>query len=137
MSVKDLTAPPDTRPDTGTDPTGTVFTTSRTPPNVTIRPDHLRNANLPESERSVNRWFDAGAFAGVPLGRYGTSAKSVIKGPGVNVWHAGFYKTFGFSEKAPKLRWELTATNFLNHPNWNNPATNISQLGLRPPEKVL
>ena len=25
------------------------------------------------------------------------------------------------------MRWELTATNFFNHPNYNNPATNISQ----------
>lgn len=120
----------------GPDPTGTAFTTSRTAPNVTIRPDHLRSANLPESQRTVNRWFDPAAFQrldppelrGQPLGRYGTSAKGVIKGPGTNVWHVGFYKTFEFAEDAPKLRWELTATNFFNHPNWSNPATNISSL---------
>jgi hypothetical protein len=26
------------------------------------------------------------------------------------------------------MRCELTATNLLNHPNWSNPATNISSL---------
>ena len=26
----------------------------------------------------------------------------------------------------PCLRWELTATNFFNHPNYNNPVTNIT-----------
>jgi hypothetical protein len=24
------------------------------------------------------------------------------------------------------LRWELTATNVLNHPNWSNPGTDLS-----------
>ncbi|MGH9671855.1 MAG: carboxypeptidase regulatory-like domain-containing protein [Bryobacteraceae bacterium] len=111
---------------TGADPTGTAFSTSTTRPIVTIRPDHLRDANLPGSERTVNRWFDAAALAGPPVGRFGTSAKSVIKGPHVNVWHAGFFKSFALTEQV-RLRWELTATYFFNHPNYNNPATNISQ----------
>lgn len=112
---------------TGPDPTGAAFTASRTPANVTIRPDHLRNANLPDGERSVGRWFDAGAFAAPTAGSFGTSPKGVIIGPAVNVWHAGFFKTFRFSERPPLLRWELTATNFFNHPNYSNPATNIAQ----------
>lgn len=48
---------------TGPDPTGTVFTTSRTPPNVTIRPNQLRDPNLPSDQRSIDRWFDPTAFA--------------------------------------------------------------------------
>ncbi|MCL4855571.1 MAG: hypothetical protein KJZ78_29755, partial [Bryobacteraceae bacterium] len=27
-----------------------------------------------------------------------------------------------------RLRLEMTATNFFNHPNWSNPAVNISQV---------
>ena len=110
----------------GPDPTGTAFTASRTPANVTIRPDQLRDATLPDSERSVNRWFDAGAFGAPPAGRFGTSAKGTIKGPGVNVWHAGFYKNFAFGEQI-RLRWELTATNVLNRQNFSNPQVNITQ----------
>ncbi len=113
----------------GPDPVGTAFTGSATPANVTLRPDHLRNANLPDDQRRVNRWFDASAFGNLAagLGRFGGSAKGVIKGPGVNVWHIGFFKTFAITEKI-NLRWELTGTNFFNHPNYSNPATNISQL---------
>ncbi len=110
---------------TGPDPVGTAFTTSRTPAQVTLRPNHLRDANLPGGQRSVNRWFDAGAFAPPTPGFFGTAAKGVIKGPGVNIWHAGFFKYFDLSERA-KLRWELTATNFFNHPNYSNPGTNIT-----------
>jgi hypothetical protein len=113
----------------GPDPAGIFNTGSRTPANVTIRPDHLRNANLAAGDRTVSRWFDASAFGGLSagLGRFGTAAKGVIKGPGVNVWHVGLYKTFPIHERM-LLRWEATGTNFFNHPNWSNPATNISQL---------
>jgi hypothetical protein len=40
----------------------------------------------------------------------------------------GLFKSFNFTEQV-RLRWELTATNFFNHPNYSNPATNISQTG--------
>jgi hypothetical protein len=113
---------------TGPDPTGTAFTANRTPANVTIRPDQLRDGNLPDGERNVNRWFDASAFGAPAAGRFGTSAKGVIKGPGVNVWHAGLFKNFVFREQM-RLRWELTATNAFNHPNWSNPGSlNITDL---------
>jgi hypothetical protein len=43
----------------------------------------------------------------------------------VNVWSAGLGKDFFFGERA-KLRWEMTANNFFNHPNWQNPSTDIA-----------
>jgi hypothetical protein len=94
-----------------------------------LRPDHIRDANLPADQRSVNRWFDASAFQGLAagLGRFGTAAKGVIVGPDVNVWHVGLFKRFHINERM-LLRWEATGTNFFNHPNYSNPATNISQL---------
>ena len=61
---------------TGPDPTGTAFTTSATRPNVTIRPDQLRDPNLPSDQQTVNRWFDAAAFAGAA----GGSLRNFIQG---------------------------------------------------------
>ena len=52
--------------------------------------------------------------------------KGTIKGPGVNVWHAGFYKNFAFGEQI-RLRSELTATNVFNRQNFSNPQMNITQ----------
>jgi hypothetical protein len=109
----------------GPDPTGTAFTSSRTPANVTIRPDMLRDSNLPSSERTVNRWFDPAAFAAPQPGRFGTAGKSVIIGPGNIVFDAGVAKRFRIHERA-RLRLELTATNVFNHPSFGNPAINIS-----------
>ncbi|MBI3278782.1 MAG: carboxypeptidase regulatory-like domain-containing protein [Acidobacteria bacterium] len=110
---------------TGPDPTGTAFTSSRTAPNVTIRPDHLRDANLPDSQRTTNRWFDISAFDAPEPGQFGTSAKGVIKGPNSNVVHARLMKSIPFTERV-RARLELTATNLFNHPNYDNPAVNIS-----------
>ena len=111
----------------GPDPTGTAYTTGTTPATVTIRPNYLRDANVPAGQRTVSRWFDVGAFAAPTPGSFGSAAKGVIKGPGINQWDAGIAKTFVFFERV-NLRWEMTATNFFNHPAWSNPATNISDL---------
>jgi hypothetical protein len=110
---------------TGDDPANIYFTDSDTPASITIRPDILKNPNLPKAQKSLDRWFDTSAFAAPKAGRFGTSGKGVIKGPGVNVWSAGLAKEFMFHERA-RLRWEMTATNFFNHPNWANPSTDIT-----------
>lgn len=112
----------------GPDPTGTRYTASRTAPVVTLRPDILRDANLPEDQRSTARWYDVGAFGAPRPGSFGTSAKGVIHGPGSNVVHAGVYKLFQIRERV-RLRCEMIATNILNHPNWANPGMNISAAG--------
>lgn len=112
----------------GPDPVGMAYTTGSTRPVVTIRPDLLRDPNLPEDQRTRLRWFDTTAFGAPPVGRYGTSAKGVIKGPGTNVWNLGLAKSFLFGERA-RLRWELSATNAFNHPNWANPNTRVSSAG--------
>jgi len=112
---------------TGPDPTGTAFTSSGTPAQVTIRPNVLRNPNLPESERTTSRWFDPTAFAPPTPGSFGTAAKGIIHGPGSTIWNAGLAKYFDLTGGL-RMRWEITATNLLNTPNWSNPAVNISSL---------
>jgi hypothetical protein len=113
---------------TGPDPTGTRYTASRTPAQVTLRPNILRDANLPSDQRTLNRWFDTGAFAPPTLGSFGTSAKGVIKGPGSKALHGGIYKIIPIRERL-RLRWELSASNLANHPNWGDPGLNISTAG--------
>ncbi|MFB3829196.1 MAG: carboxypeptidase regulatory-like domain-containing protein [Bryobacteraceae bacterium] len=105
---------------TGPDPTGTAYTSSRTPANVTRRPNQLRDANLPEDQRSTTRWFDATAFSAPAAGTFGSSAKGVIKGPGSRIVNAGLAKQFAIGERA-RLRWEITSTNFFNTPNYTTP----------------
>jgi hypothetical protein len=109
----------------GPDPTGTAFTTNRTPATVTLRPDILHDPNLPRDQRTVNRWFDPTAFAPPQPGHFGTSGKGMIIGPGNAVFDAGLSKRIQLRERA-RLRLELTATNVFNHPSFGNPSVIIS-----------
>jgi hypothetical protein len=114
---------------TGPDPTGTAFTANRTPANVTIRPNILRDPNLPASQRTVTRWFDVTAFGPPTTGSFGTASRGAIKGPTANVVHGGVMKNFSFKERL-RLRFEMTGTNLFNHPNYSvlaGNALNISQ----------
>jgi len=108
------------------DPTGTRFTSGANRPNVTLRPDQLRDAAL--SDPSINQWFDPTAF-GVPgLGQFGSASRGSIEGPGLNVWHVGLHKIFRVSDRpsTPSFRLELTSTNFFNHNQWANPNVNVT-----------
>lgn len=110
---------------TGPDPTGTRFTNNRTAPQATLRPDAVRNGNLPPSERSITRWFDVSAFRAPSAGSFGSAGTGILAGPGMAVWNAGLFKEFAFIEKA-RIRWELTASNAFNHPNYDSPNLNIT-----------
>ena len=112
---------------TGPDPTGTAYSSSSTPANVTIRPNAISNPNLPGDQRSVNRWFNAAALTAPTAGQFGTSAKGVIRGPGFNSFNMEINKSFKIREKM-RLRYEAEGINVFNHPNWSNPAMNISQV---------
>jgi hypothetical protein len=79
--------------------------------------------------RPVTRWFDSDAFA-APGAYFGSSANGVIKGPKSNVWDFGVFKAFPIREGL-MVRWELTAVNLLNHPNYNDPTMNITAAGAR------
>lgn len=114
---------------TGPDPTGTAFTSNRTPAQVTIRPDQLRDPNLPSSQRTTTRWFDTSAFSAPPPGRFGTASRGAIKGPTSKVFHAGLAKYFNFNERL-KLRLDITATNLFNHPNFSPPMPDDAALNL-------
>jgi hypothetical protein len=106
----------------GDDPVGIFYTTSD-PASITIRPNILKNPS--NGPHTIARWFDPNAFAPPSPGQFGTSAKGVVKGPGVNVFAAGLHKDFSWGERA-KIRWEMTTNNLFNHPNWANPSTNIT-----------
>ncbi|HEU0141660.1 MAG TPA: carboxypeptidase-like regulatory domain-containing protein [Bryobacteraceae bacterium] len=90
------------------------------------RPDRVRDGNLSKSERSLERWFDTGAFVAPPAGagRYGNSGAYILEGPGISVFHFGVNKDIVLHERA-KLKLEMASTNFLNHPNFANPVNTI------------
>lgn len=112
----------------GTDPTGTRYTSTGTAPVVSLRPNELQNPNLPADQRTVSRWFNVQAFSAPSPGAFGTAPKGAIIGPGNWVLDSGLFKIFNLYERLT-FRLEMTGTGVLNHPNWSDPNTTITSVG--------
>jgi len=89
-----------------------------------IRADLIANPILPESERSLSRWFNTAAFRAPALFLFGTAGRSILEGPGrVNV-DVCFIKTFPVRES---LRAEIRAEffNFFNQAQFGLPGHSV------------
>lgn len=99
-------------------------------------PDRTCDGNLPASQRTSDRWFDATCFPnhvgrqitdanGVTrtIDTQGNAAPNVITGPGLNKVDLGLHKEFSFSETA-RLQLRFEAFNVFNHPNFIGPSAN-------------
>ncbi len=84
------------------------------------RPDQLRDANLPRSERSADRWFDPGAFALPAPFTFGSVPRNSVLGPGFFNVDLALAKTWNVTGSSVlELRWELF--NLLNRANFDLP----------------
>ena len=109
-------------------PLGVGFTTV-TPLDITGSPtDGARvvvtgNPVLSKSEQTFSRFFNTGVFALPKVGSIGNSAKTVIRGPGINNWDAAIFKTFPLRESLRlQFRWEMY--NVFNHTQFSAVDTN-------------
>jgi hypothetical protein len=113
--------------------TGQRFTTSftgRDPSNTNTvggRPDRIANGNLPKDQRTVDRWFDATAFAVPPVnaGRFGNAGIGILEGPGTVNFSLSATKILRFKERG-RVEFSVSASNAFNHPNFALPNGNIS-----------
>ncbi len=89
------------------------------------RPDRICNGNLPAGERALGRWFDSSCFAVPPAGRFGNAGMNILEGPGVHSHALSITKSFPITERL-RLNYAAMMSNVFNHPNFSNPASNIS-----------
>ncbi|MEX2263148.1 MAG: carboxypeptidase-like regulatory domain-containing protein [Bryobacteraceae bacterium] len=101
----------------GSDPSGTQT--------VGGIPDRIGDGNLPGGERSIERWFDASAFAVPAIGGFGNSGKGILVGPGRHVASAALFKSVPLGERM-NLRFQMSFTNLFNTANFDVPSLNIS-----------
>jgi len=100
------------------------------------RPDVVYGVtpDLPPDQRSPQHWFNRAAFAIPPaadpvtgLVRFGNAGRNIITGPRRNTWNGSLAKTLRIRE-SKQMAFRLDVFNPLNHPNWANPDTNISNV---------
>lgn len=104
----------------GADPSGTNTTGGL--------PDRIANGNLPASQRTIDHWFDASAFAVPQLGHFGNASPYSLVGPGLNVHSVTISKNFRTHERF-LTTFMVTAQNVGNHPEFANPSASISSPG--------
>jgi hypothetical protein len=104
----------------GSDPSGTNT--------VGGLPDRIANGNMPSSQRTIDHWFDASAFAVPQLGYFGNASPYSLVGPGLNVHNVTVSKNFRAHERY-LTTFMVTAQNIANHPGFSTPSTNISSPG--------
>jgi outer membrane receptor protein involved in Fe transport len=92
------------------------------------RPDLIRNPN--NGPRTVQQWFDTGAFVRLPAlaggQRSGTAGRNVVIGPGLVQTDLSALKRFAITD-AHRLEFRTELFNAFNRANFRDPATVISQ----------
>jgi hypothetical protein len=91
-----------------------------------IRPDVVpgRNPNLPSSERTLQRWFDTGAFVRQTGFTFGTAGRNLVVAPNRKNLDLAIYKSFRFGEsRSLQLRGE--SFNATNTPFFGAPANTL------------
>ena len=83
------------------------------------RPDVSCNPN--NFAHTVNEWFNTACFSDNFVGRYGTSGRDVIIGPGVANLDYAMLKKFGLGKEQRYLQFRAEIFNIFNHPDFDNP----------------
>jgi hypothetical protein len=110
------------------------------------RANVLRDGNLPSWQRTVERWFDTGAFVAPPAYTFGNAGRGILRADGRAVFDFSINKSFYIRETS-YIQFRCELLNAFNHPDFTLPnrslgsaafgqvsdATNprIVQLGLR------
>jgi hypothetical protein len=80
----------------------------------------IRDPNLPESERTPQRWFDTGAFV-LPLpGQFGNAGRNIVIGPAYDNVDFSLIKNIAISDRH-QLELRAEVFNLFNHPNLDIP----------------
>ncbi len=88
------------------------------------RANVLRPADLPASERRVERWFDTSAFALPAPFTFGNAGRAVTTGPGLINCDMSLIKNFAFAERW-NLQLRLESFNVANRANFEEPGSSL------------
>lgn len=84
------------------------------------RPNRLADGNLPEGERTIDRWFDISAFAAAQQFTFGNAGRGILIGPGNLTANLNVQRDFLVGERfRTQFRWEMY--NAFNRANFGNP----------------
>jgi hypothetical protein len=94
------------------------------------RPNRLRSGKLPESERTIARWFDVSAYVPPPQFQFGNTSRTEpdVRGPGTAQVDFSLFRNIRFAEEV-NFQIRAEAFNALNRVNFSDPNTSIGSPG--------
>ena len=84
------------------------------------RADFVRDATLPEDQRTLQRWFDTTAFATPAIYTFGNLGRNTLYGPGRWNLDSSLFKDFLIKERLT-VQFRAEAFNLFNHPQFGQP----------------
>jgi hypothetical protein len=84
------------------------------------RPNRLADGNLPEGQRTIDRWFDLTAFAPAAAFTFGNAGRGILIGPGMFSVNLNIMREFLFGERY-RLQFRTQMYNAFNRANFGNP----------------
>jgi hypothetical protein len=91
----------------------------------TNRANLVGDPKLSGSSQTIDKWFNTAAFEQPALGQFGNVGRNTLRGPSTNNWDLALFKNFDLP-KDMKLQFRLESFNAFNHPQFNDPDTNVS-----------
>lgn len=92
------------------------------------RADVLRNPNLPNNQKSLNRWFDTDAFRQPAQFRFGNQGVNILRADGLINLDLSILRNFPIGEDK-KLQFRGEFFNITNHPNFGGPGSTLNGPG--------
>lgn len=89
------------------------------------RPDRIRDGNLPKKERTIDHYFDTGAFVAPPRGTFGNSGRNFVYGPSLANTDISFNKKFVLANER-ELQFRSEFFNLFNHTNFDLPDRTVT-----------
>lgn len=95
------------------------------------RPNRIGLGMLPAGQRSIQRWFDASAFAIPEQYQFGNSRRNILNGPSTRMADVSLSKAFALNAKDTRsFKLRIDAFNISNTPQFNNPNASIGSVSV-------
>ena len=85
-----------------------------------VRPNLVGTPELPESERTLARWFNTDAFVSPAPQAFGNAGVGIMRGPGLANFDFSIAKTFAIADRRD-IQFRTEIFNAFNHPNFGPP----------------
>ena len=111
---------------------GTPLSHNYTPDTINtggaFRGDLAGDPNLPESQRTVDRWFNTDAFAATPVaGDFGNAGRNLIEAPGWKNFDFTASKNFYLPFEDPYVQFRFESFNFTNTTHLGRPVLGVGE----------